>query len=125
MNLIVIDFTISSEDEIKKICDKFNFDYKIISKDKKKFKLKKIFIDTVTKKLIAYTTKKDPLLVLYTDAIGDVFLNLPIFQLDEPKIESSLPIKLDVDSILEKIHKYGMNSLSKEERNFMDEESKK
>ena len=125
MNLIVIDFTISSEDEIKKICDKFNFNYKIISKDKKKFKLKKIFIDTITKKLIAYTTKKDTLLILYTDAIGDVFLKLPIFQLDEPKIESSLPIKLDVDSILEKIHKYGMNSLSKEERNFMDEESKK
>ena len=34
-------------------------------------------------------------------------------------------VQLNLDEILEKITKYGINSLSVEERNFLDEESKK
>jgi len=34
-------------------------------------------------------------------------------------------VQLNLDEILEKITKYGINSLSVEERNFLDKESKK
>jgi hypothetical protein len=34
-------------------------------------------------------------------------------------------VQLNLDEILEKITKYGINSLSMEERNFLDKESKK
>lgn len=39
--------------------------------------------------------------------------------------KASKPVKLEVDAILEKIFKYGIGSMTKEEKAFMDAQSKK
>lgn len=121
MNIIVIDYTVISDKELKLICDKFSLSYHQLISDRKSYKLKKVFIDTVNTKLIAYTTKKDPMSVKFTNGVESVFLSLPVFKIEDefPKIDIPV-VKLEVDAILDKISKYGINSLVKEEKDFLD-----
>ena len=40
------------------------------------------------------------------------------------EVNSSLSVELDIDVILDKIHKYGIGSLLREEKEFLDNSSK-
>lgn len=126
MNIISIDYTNTSDEDIKLICDKFELNYKQMMRDRKTYKLKKVFIDVFNNKLIAFTTKRDPLNVQFSEGAEDVFLKMPTYKIESKKEIKQLPapkIDLNIDSILDKISKYGINSLLKEERDFLDKSS--
>lgn len=126
-NVICIDYSITSNDDLKSICNKYSFKYDELLSNKKKFDFYKIFIDLNTYRMFAYIVNKNKSKIEFTDGI-DIFLNAiepeRVVQESKMNISSSLSIELDIDVILDKIHKYGISSLLKEEREFLDKSSK-
>lgn len=118
-NVICVDFTIMNADQIKVFADEHNFVCDVLL-DLKKKKYQKVwfFPDGVG---LAYNLCKDnPFGVkdynkvrLFTDILDD----LTKLKAYEPV---SVEVLLDVDTILEKIHKYGKDSITKEEKDFLD-----
>lgn len=123
MNIIVIDYTFTSDEKLQRICDELNFNYETLKKDKKELKLYRVWIDTISKTMIAYSTTNSLGKIVYTNHFDILFESIPRY---EPKPAELPPPKFDlnIDSILDKISKFGMNSLLKEERDFLDSSSK-
>lgn len=123
MNIIVIDYAFTSDEKLRRICDELKINYDILLKDKKDFKMYRSWIDITSKTMIAYTTTKRPNTLIYTEGFESTFMSIPRY---EPKpIELPSPeVKFDVDTILDKISKFGIDSLLKEERDFLDNSSK-
>ena len=48
-----------------------------------------------------------------------------VVKVQNTKSESTISVKLEVDAILEKIFNFGINSLTKSEKEFLDKESQK
>lgn len=116
----MIDFTITSLQTLKSICDEFKINFDVLKKDKEDFKFYKIWIDTQDKTMIAYSTVKKPQDIIYTSGLSTILQSFSSYQL-KPVINLD---ELDVDKILEKISKFGINSLLKEEKEFLDNVSK-
>lgn len=126
MNIIVIDYTFTSDEKLKRISDELNLNYDLLKKERKQFKLHRIWIETISKTMIAYTTTKYPKDVKYTSGYDNLFINMKGYEpmpIGLPEYKE-LP-NLDIDSILDKISKYGIDSLLKEEKEFLDNSSKK
>jgi hypothetical protein len=70
--------------------------------------------------MIAYSTVKKPKEIIYTNGLENILSEMSSYQL-QPSIDLS---ELSVDKILDKISKFGMTSLLKEEKEFLDEASK-
>lgn len=123
MNLILIDYAFTSDEKLKLICDELELNYDILIKDKKRFKLFRIWIDKDSKRMISYSTQKSPDKIEFTDAFDTGFKSMATY---EPKVleTKKIEISLDVDDILDKIHKFGIDSLLKEEKEFLDNSSK-
>lgn len=119
-NIILIDFTFTSMDSLKSICDDLKINFDVIKSDKEKFKFYKIWIDVEFKTMIAYSTVKKPKEIIYTNGLESILSEMSSYQL-QPSTDLS---QLSVDKILDKISKFGMNSLLKEEKEFLDEASK-
>lgn len=122
MNLIVIDYAFTSDEKLKRICDELEFNYELLKKERKKFKMYRIWCDTITKTMVAYCTTNKPDEVIYTEGFDRLFISIPRY---EPKPAQLPPPNLDlnIDSILDKISKYGIDSLLKEEKDFLDKSS--
>ena len=120
-NIILIDFTYTSIDTLKSICADLKINFDVLKSDKEKFKFYKIWIDTDFKTMIAYSTVKKPKEIIYTNGLENILSEMSSYQL-QPSIDLS---ELSVDKILDKISKFGMGSLLKEEKEFLDEASKK
>lgn len=118
-NVICVDFTIMTAEQIKVFCEEYNFLYEVML-DLKNKKYHKVwfFSDGIG---LAYNLCKDnPFGIKEHDKVRlftDILKDLPNIKPYEP-----VPIDaiLDVDTILEKIHKYGADSITKEEKNFLD-----
>ena len=119
-NTILIDFAFTSLQALKSICDDLKINFDILKSDKEKFKFHKIWIDMEFKTMIAYTTVKKPNDIVYTVGLESILLEMSSYQL-QPSTDLS---ELSVDKILDKISKFGMDSLLKEEKEFLDEVSK-
>ena len=120
LNLVALDNT-----QLKKICDKLNLSYDFFL-DKKERTYAKIWMDK-NGDCIAFTlTEKNNFNIKDYNTVR-VFSNF-LKELEEMKsdqIEDEKPFEnpeiiLDVDVILEKIFKYGKDSLTKEELKFLD-----
>ena len=118
-NVICVDFTVMTEEQIKIFCDEYNFACDVmIDLKNKKYQKVWFFTDGVG---LAYNLCRDnPFGVkdydkvrLFTDILKDLTKI-------EPYIPVSVEVILDVDTILEKIHKYGKDSITKEEKDFLD-----
>lgn len=112
MNLILIDLKQYNHPKLKELADHFDFNVDVIFMFKDNG-IAKIWVDVDTKDVIAYNTKKDSEIKL-----GDEFLEklsaMKSFQLPKkPKV-------LSLDSILEKISSKGIDSLTTDEKNFLD-----
>ena len=94
-----------------------NFD--ILKKDKEDFKLHKVWLDIDLLYMVAYTTVKRPNEIKY-DGFEQKLLEIPAYSL-KPTTDLS---NLSIDSILDKISQFGINSLLKEEKEFLDNVSK-
>lgn len=119
-NVILIDFAFTSEQSLKSICDELRINFKVLKSDKEKFKFYKVWIDMDSRTMIAYTTVKDTKNIVYTIGIESMLQSLNSYQLQP----STNLAELNVNSILDKISKYGIDSLLKEEKEFLDEFSK-
>lgn len=119
-NTILIDFAFTSIQALKSICDDLKINFDILKSDREKFKFHKIWIDMEFKTMIAYTTVKKPNDIVYTVGLESILLEMSSYQL-QPSTDLS---ELSVDKILDKISKFGMDSLLKEEKEFLDEVSK-
>lgn len=84
----------------------------------------KVFIDDKTFDTIAFIHKTDKLKVKLTKSYSENLSKLESISLDVIDINESIE-NLSIDDILDKISLSGMNSLSKSEKNFLSENSKK
>jgi len=115
MNTILIDFKNTSDKELKIIASKFNVSYSYLIELRDEFFIERVIMDLDQKMILSYK---------YNDVDGffhndDVFETIKPYRLEVPK-----DIVLDVDIILEKISKFGIESLEKEEKEFLDNFSK-
>ena len=116
---ICIDFTKVSYDQLKDFSEEYNFVYEILQELKQKTYAKMWFLLDGTG--VAFTLTRDNMFKIkdyekvrmfdgFVKDLKDIKLYVP-----KPK-----EIILDVDVILDKILKYGEKSLSKEEKEFLD-----
>jgi len=135
MNAFQINFSTQSKIDIEKICDKHSIKFDELWEKHKKWKFYKVFIDTDSFKMFAYVLQSNTKKLEFTDAIDQVILSITPEVVDktevvdkpqsiEPKELPSSEIILDVDTILEKITKFGITSLTKTEKDFLDNSSK-
>ena len=117
--IICIDFTKVSYDQLKDFSEEYNFVYEILQELKQKTYAKMWFLLDGTG--VAFTLTRDNMFKIkdyekvrmfdgFVKDLKDIKLYVP-----KPK-----EIILDVDVILDKIIKYGEKSLSKEEKDFLD-----
>jgi len=117
--IICIDFTRVSYDQLKDFSEEYNFVYEILQELKQKTYAKMWFLLDGTG--VAFTLTRDNMFKIkdyekvrmfdgFVKDLKDIKLYVP-----KPK-----EIILDVDVILDKILKYGEKSLSKEEKDFLD-----
>jgi hypothetical protein len=119
-NVILIDFAFTSEQTLKNICEELKINFNVLKVDKDKFKFHKVWIDMDSKTMIAYTTVKDTKTIVYTVGIESMLTSLQSYQLQP----STNLAELTLDGVLDKISKFGMSSLLKEEKEFLDQVSK-
>lgn len=117
MKIVCVDITLFNDEKLKDIAKMFNFDYEVLLKDKKEG-FKKLFIDSETTNVIAFNTKENQDLVM-TDSFLDNLKSIEPITL--PKKQKG---PLTVDSILDKISKWGVESLNESEKKFLDDNSK-
>ena len=117
--IICIDFTRVSYDQLKDFSEEYNFVYEILQELKQKTYAKMWFLLDGTG--VAFSLTRDNMFKIkdyekvrmfdgFVKDLKDIKLYVP-----KPK-----EIILDVDVILDKILKYGEKSLSKEEKDFLD-----
>lgn len=116
-DIICVDLTKFNFEKLEEVSTKFNLDLDMLVSNKKRG-FAKLFLDLRLDIIIAYTTKKNKREIVYTDYIENVLSEMkPI----EVKKE---PVQLTVNSVLEKITKYGIDSLSDNEKDFLNDYSK-
>lgn len=118
-NVILIDFSITSKEALKSICDEVKINFDVLSYDAKNLKFYKVWVELSTKTMIAYTTQKRPNEMVFTDGFQNNLLNTNPYQLTSVLIDN-----LSLDDVLDKISKFGINSLLKEEKEFLDQYSR-
>lgn len=116
-NIICIDLTKFNFEKLKEVSVKLNVKLDILV-DNKKEGFVKLFVNTDLGIIVAFTTKRDKNRIVYTDVYDTVLSKMKTFEIVKE------PIQLNLDTVLEKITKYGIDSLSKNEKKFLDNLSK-
>jgi hypothetical protein len=115
-NIIKLDLRKFNHIKLIEIGDKYEFDNESLLKNKKSgFAI--IWYDIESKILVAFTRKKDNN-IYYTNFM-DEFLD-SITEIEMLSRKNRVLEDLTVDNILEKISKYGIDSLTKAEKDFLD-----
>jgi hypothetical protein len=117
-NIICIDLTKFNNEKLKEVSTELNVRLDVLVGNKK-LGFVKLFLNIELDIIVAFTTKKDKTRIVYTDTYKDMLLNMESFEIVKQ------PIQLDIDTVLEKITKYGIDSLSVLEKDFLDNLSKK
>lgn len=113
--IMCIDLTMFNQTKLRELAEKHQLNVDFLLKNKS-IDLAKIWIDLDTGVLIAFTTKKYPKMT-YTDAYMEQLQKIQPIEM--PKKD----VSLDVDSILDKISKYGIESLNEKEKIFLSGQS--
>lgn len=116
-NVICIDLTKYNNEKIVELAKTINIDVEATLHNKK-VGFAKIFIYQDSGRVIAFTTKKDRNTIQYTSYFSELLTSI------EPIEITKAPIEMNVDVILDKISKYGIDSLSINEKRFLDNNSK-
>lgn len=118
MNLILIDLRNLNHVKLKELAKHFDWNEDVLFMFKEN-DIAKIWVDTQTKDVVAYTMKKNPQIQIGHE-FSEKLNSMDVFSL--PKKVKSL--NLNMDSILDKISKFGIKSLSIEEKEYLDNISK-
>ena len=116
-NIICIDLTKFNNEKLKEVSTELNVKLEILV-DNKKEGFVKLFVNTDLGIIVAFTTKRDKNRIVYTDVYDNMLLGMKSFEIIKE------PVQLEMDTVLEKISKYGIDSLSKNEKKFLDNLSK-
>lgn len=118
MNIVLIDLRKFNHPQLRTLCDTHKFNYDVLSGYKDNGHAK-VWVDADSKEhtLFAFTNKKSNEMHA-TLSLRDFLCNMSSLE----------PVKkvrtLDLDSILEKISKYGMSSLKQDEVEFLENYNK-
>ena len=112
LNIELIDLRQFNHIKLQEMCEKNGFDYQMTLQCKDGG-IAKVWVDTNTNDIIAYTTKKNPEVI-----IGSAFIKM-LNEIDAMPLIKKERV-LNVDYLLEKISKYGISSLKKDEKDFLD-----
>jgi hypothetical protein len=114
-NIICIDLTSFNNEKLTDIANLYNLNVQNLVNDKKQG-FAKMYIDTTNGVLVAFTYKKNKDEIVIADVFTDLLKSVTpiILEKKQPKIE------MTVDNILDKISKYGIESISINEKNFLD-----
>ncbi len=116
-NVICIDLTKFNKEKLAQVAVFYKLDVATTLSNKEKGFVK-LFIDLNTNQIIAHTSKKDKS-ITYTDTLGEILQKItPV----DPIVKKEKV--MDVDTILDKIGKYGVDSLSINEKAFLDKSIK-
>ena len=118
-NVICVDFTKLDPVQLSAFCDEYNFSYDVLLDLKNKTYGKIWFLPDGTG--IAYNLCRNNIFKITNYEKVRVFTDFLTHLSDIPTYEPApLVTFFDVDTILEKIHKYGKESITKEEKDFLD-----
>lgn len=110
-NIICIDLRMYNHIKLKEVCDKYGFNYDTFLQNKYDG-FAKIWIDIESSLIIAFNTKKDSN-VQQSLAFSEELMKIaPVEVVKQPR-------KFDLDTILEKISAYGIESLKQDEKDFL------
>lgn len=136
----VVCISLKSHDDaqLSAICDRYSISFESVS-DLKSEGIHKIWIEEGSEYLIAFTTIKESDYINICENYCEFANNISMLsflrkvkQQSTPKIPKrrdsasakspsfSLPVVLEVDAILDKIFKYGIDSITEEEKSFLD-----
>lgn len=121
-NIKVIDLTTFNNEKLKEVVKMFpgiQINPDSLIQDKKNG-IKKLFLDTENLVVIAYTLKANPDEIIFTDDLVEKLKAIESLQMPK-KQKASGP--LSVDTILDKISKWGIESLTESEKTFLDNSS--
>ena len=110
---ICIDLTVFNNAELVKLQAEYPFVSINMLTENKKNGFAKLFIDKFSGLVIAFTTKKSTIVEFTSDFINSFDAMESVSLTKEPKV-------LELDTILEKISKYGRESLKKDELDFLN-----
>ncbi len=111
MKAILIDFKTTSDSELRLISNKININYDWFIEMRDVNWVEKVIIDLDQMDVIACVYKH----------IEGVQVNSENFDKIKPfKVELPIIKNYDVDNILEKISEFGIDSITKEEKDFLD-----
>jgi hypothetical protein len=116
LNIICVDLRMYNQQKLKELGDIYDFKTESLINNKQNG-FKKIWIDLNTKVVICFTSKMTGDKIVYTDDYENSLLNIKAVEV--PK-KSKI---LTVDSILDKINKWGIESLNEQEKNFLKNQS--
>jgi hypothetical protein len=111
-NIICIDLTKYNQSKLQEVASVYLLNYDFLVKHKKADSVK-IWVDLDSGILVAFTTKKITKMI-YTDEYMDHLSKMETITLAKKEVV------MDVDSILDKIAKYGIESITENERSFLD-----
>ena len=120
-NIICIDLTKFNNEQLIKIAEQYNIDYDSLLINKKNG-FAKIWLVKDTNIIIAYTSKGDDSL-RYMSTFTELLKlteNVSLKSVEKIKDVKEPEIILNVDVILEKISKYGIESITDKEKRFLD-----
>ena len=112
-NVIMIDLTKVNKEKLKEIAELYDMDYDSL-KYHKKDGFTKLWFDITTGLIIAYSLKQWKDNIFMTEDFMSDLANMKCI-----KIPKNIK-ELDVDTLLDKVSKYGINSLSGREKDFLN-----
>ena len=114
-NIICIDLTSFNNEKLSEVAKLYNLDEKNLINDKKEG-VAKMYIDTNSGVLVAFTYKKNKDEIVIANVFTNSLKSIPSVTIEKKQPNS----EMTVDNILDKISKYGIESLSINEKNFLD-----
>ena len=124
-SLILIDLSNVKPENIERLLIDNGLNDELCSKILAGMKAKgvdKLYVDSKTFETVAAVYSSNPLKVMWEESFMVELLNKKSikFEGQKPKAKNVGSAKLDVDVILDKISESGINSLSKEEKEFLN-----
>jgi hypothetical protein len=116
LNIICIDLTMYNQQKLEEIALTYGLLKDALIGNKSKG-FKKIWIDKETKNLVCFTSKMTGDEIVFVDDFESKLLQIKPVQLPK-KVKI-----MSVDSILDKINKWGIESLTENEKQFLNESS--
>lgn len=118
-NIICIDLTQYTLQELKEVSEVYNIPFFYLEDLKgnpgEEVYFAKMWFDTLNQEIVGYSSILDKDKLVLSESYTDIISDIKPSELKKRRVDV-----LTVDNILDKIAKYGIDSLVKEEKDFLD-----